>query len=147
MICAGSAAVPQPLINLTAVSTGANAALGRELCCPPFSYAANDLAGMVTAFLFEDVGVTAYNGAAPLISDKTFLSDAISIGLIEAYHAGIVSHQCCCYVFILPWTQIDEYVTCHVCCQSTWRNSTAQGHQRGNMCKGQRSTHQFTERF
>ncbi|DBA96916.1 hypothetical protein WJX82_002687 [Trebouxia sp. C0006] len=86
----GSAAVPQPLINLTAVSAGANAAVGRELCCPPFSYAANDLAGMVTAFLFEDVGVTAYNGAAPLISDKTFLSDAISIGLIEAYHAGIV---------------------------------------------------------
>ncbi len=87
---AGSAAVPQPLINLTAVSAGANAALDRELCCPPFSYAANDLAGMVTAFLFEDVGVTAYR-AAPLISDKTFLADAISIGLIEAYHAGIVS--------------------------------------------------------
>ena len=105
MICAGAAAVPQPLINLTAVSTGANAALGRDLCCPPFSYAANDLAGMVTAFLFEDVGVTAYNGAAPLISDKTFLSDAISIGLIEAYHAGIVSHQRCCYAFLVPCTQ------------------------------------------
>ena len=102
---AGSAAVPQPLINLTAVSTGANAALGRELCCPPFSYAANDLAGMVTAFLFEDVGVTAYNGAAPLISDKTFLSDAISIGLIEAYHAGIVSHLLCCCAFLVPCTQ------------------------------------------
>ena len=90
---AGSAAVPQPLINLSAVTAGANAALDRQLCCPPFSYAANDLAGLVTAFLFEDVGVTAYNGAAPLISDKTFLSDAISIGLIEAYHAGIVRHH------------------------------------------------------
>lgn len=93
MCHAGSAAVPQPLINLSAVTAGANAALDRQLCCPPFSYAANDLAGLVTAFLFEDVGVTAYNGAAPLISDKTFLSDAISIGLIEAYHAGIVRHQ------------------------------------------------------
>lgn len=87
---AGPAAVPQPLINLTAVTVGANAALGRVLCCPAFSYAANDLAGLVTAFLFEDVGVTAYNGASPLLSDNGNLRDAIAIGSVEAYHAGIV---------------------------------------------------------
>ena len=37
------------------------------------------------------VGVTAYNGAAPLISDTTLLANAVGIGLVEAYHAGIVS--------------------------------------------------------
>ena len=102
---AGSAAVAQPLINLTAVSVGANAALGRVLCCPAFSYAANDLAGLVTAFLFEDVGVTAYNGAAPLVSDKGFLGDVIAIGSVEAYHAGIVSLATACLLactLILP---------------------------------------------
>ena len=36
-------------------------------------------------------GVTAYNGAAPLITDTTLLGNAIGIGLVEAYHAGIVS--------------------------------------------------------
>jgi len=35
--------------------------------------------------------VTAYNGAAPLITDTTLLGNAIGIGLVEAYHAGIVS--------------------------------------------------------
>jgi len=35
--------------------------------------------------------VTAYNGAAPLITSKTLLAPAVGIGLVEGYHAGIVS--------------------------------------------------------
>ena len=93
MCSAGSSAVAQPQINLTAVSAAANAAFGTTLS-PTFNYYSNDITGLLSSFIFEDVGVTAYNGAAPLISDKTLLGAAVGIGLIEGYHAGIVS---CCY--------------------------------------------------
>ena len=90
MVFTGTSAVAQPQINLTAVSAAANAAYGSTLS-PTFNYYSNDVTGLLSAYIFEDVGVTAYNGAAPLISDKTLLAAAVGIGLIEGYHAGIVS--------------------------------------------------------
>ena len=89
-VSTGASAVAQPQINLTAVSAAANAAYGTTLS-PMFNYYSSDVTGLLSAFIFEDVGVTAYNGAAPLISDKTLLAAAVGIGLIEGYHAGIVS--------------------------------------------------------
>ena len=79
---------------MSALAPAANLALSRELE-PPFSYAAGDAPGMVTIFFFEDVAVTAYNGAIPLLTSKAIANTAAAVALIEAYHAGIVSS--CCY--------------------------------------------------
>ncbi|KAK9802752.1 hypothetical protein WJX73_008610 [Symbiochloris irregularis] len=89
----GSQAVPIPQLNIgSAFSEAANAVTGEQLT-PAFSAYSNDIAFYLGSYLFEDVGVTAYAGAAPLIKNLTYLGAAARIEAVEAYHGGAIRTQ------------------------------------------------------
>lgn len=70
----GNAAVAKPAINLAALNVGFNNA--------------NEF--LTVARAFEDLGVSAYGGAAASISNRNILTNATQIALTEAQHAGVL---------------------------------------------------------
>ncbi len=73
----GGSPIAKPAINLNALGFGFGSS--------------NDF--LVLARIFEDIGVTAYGGAAPLITSKTVLGYAARILATEAYHASNIRLQ------------------------------------------------------
>jgi hypothetical protein len=90
----GASAVAQPPLNIGADPNGPFSAAARAAgligANQSFDPYANDENFLLGAYIFEDVGVTAYKGASPLITNKTFLEAAAGILAAEAYHASLV---------------------------------------------------------
>ena len=82
----GTAAIPRPVIDFEAGFAAVAAAAG----LPDFDPFANEMNFFLGAMLSEDVGVTAYKGAAKMIRNKRILEAAAGILASEGYHMGAV---------------------------------------------------------
>ena len=90
----GAGAVAEPTID---VGIGPNSAFsklgvaaGLIVQGQTFNPYADDISFLLGASIFEDVGVTAYAGAARFIGTPDYLEAAAAILAVEAYHSGAI---------------------------------------------------------
>jgi hypothetical protein len=86
----GNSAVNRPAIDFDAgfAAAAKGAGLGSE-----FNAFENEMNFLLGGMLFEDVGVTAYAGAATVLKEKEHLKAAAGILAVEAYHMGMARSQ------------------------------------------------------
>ena len=86
----GASAVAEPSINLQSSFTTLALAAGLISPGQTFNPFADDVSFLLGAYIFEDVGVTAYAGAARYITNPDYLEAAGAILATEAYHGGAI---------------------------------------------------------
>ena len=87
IVALGGTPIAQPNIDLLNSFHAIGAATGIDGNLDPFSDETNFFLG---AYSLTDVGVTAYHGAAPLITNKAVLSGSAGILAAESYHDSVL---------------------------------------------------------
>lgn len=88
----GTTVLPMPNIDISSAGAFTTFAVAAGLISAgqTFNPYADENSFLLGAFLFEDLAVTAYNGATVLLASKTFVEASAGLLAAEGYHAGLV---------------------------------------------------------